>query len=146
MTTPLSDSDSNSENDYNENMIFTVQKICETDTSKSDNEAILQGYAHDAVPNILVVVYDSVISETVLGQNSKESKNSKKIEVISLSTFYTELRIENVPAVNFLIDSGCALNVLNVNTFNMLNKRNGGKLNLRKTKTKVLTYGKRHHL
>ena len=39
------------------------------------------------------------------------------------------------------MDTGSALNVLNLDTFNRINKNNDGEIKLIKTSTKVLTYG-----
>ena len=56
-----------------------------------------------------------------------------------LENFTTELVVENCK-VEFLIDSGSALNILNLKTFNKLNSKNS--LKLRKTDTRVLSENK----
>ena len=58
----------------------------------------------------------------------------------SLSQFEAVLKLESEP-VKFLVDSGSGINILNYETFCDLNSKIDRKLVLRKTKTKVITYG-----
>ena len=61
-------------------------------------------------------------------------------EVYCLNEFETTLCIEN-SYVDFLIDSGSALDIITLKTFDTLNSKLNKHLNLRVTKTKILTYG-----
>ena len=67
-----------------------------------------------------------------------EASINEQSNVNYLETFTIELVVENCK-VEFLIDSGSALNILNLKIFNKLNSKNS--LKLRKTDKRVLTYG-----
>ena len=57
-----------------------------------------------------------------------ESYLDNQTEIVnSLRKFYTKLTVENVKSEQFLINSGSALNVLNLHTFNRINKHSKNK-------------------
>ena len=74
------------------------------------------------------------VSELFSAESSvnKNNKSEEKFEV--------KLQVEK-QIVKFLIDSGAAVNILNIETFEMLNRKCEGKLILRKNNTKIVTYG-----
>ena len=59
--------------------------------------------------------------------------------VQTLPVFKRDLALEEI-SVRFLIDSGSAINIKNLETFNWIKKKNRN-LFLKQTKTKILTYG-----
>ena len=75
---------------------------------------------------------------TLYNQNSQDNK-TVRTEGMKKS-FDSVIRVENTQ-VNFLVDTGSSVNVLTNRTFQQLNKKLSGKLNLQKAKNNVVTYG-----
>ena len=69
-----------------------------------------------------------------------QEKARKQCLVKSERSFETFVQIEN-NKVLVLIDTGASINIMNSRTFDNLNKRLDKPLQLRKTDTKVVTYG-----
>ena len=67
------------------------------------------------------------------------SENSLQAPVLSINKFNVSIKIEKVP-VNVLIDSGSAINILNLSTFNAINRQSDKKLVIRETDTQIMTY------
>ena len=57
-----------------------------------------------------------------------------------LNIFERKILVKGVMKINFLIDSGSAINIINLATFQNLKKVNS-KLHLKTTKTKIVPYG-----
>ena len=62
------------------------------------------------------------------------------LQVNNLDIFERKILVEGVMKINFLIDSGSAINIINLATFQNLKKVNS-KLHLKTTKTKIVSYG-----
>ena len=67
------------------------------------------------------------------------SENSLQAPVLAINKFNVSVKIEKVP-VNVLIDSGSAINILNLSTFNAINRQSDKKLVIRETDTQIMTY------
>lgn len=67
------------------------------------------------------------------------SENSLQAPVMSINKFNVSLKIENMP-VNILIDSGSAINILNVSTYNAIDRQSDKKLVIRETDMQIMTY------
>ena len=80
------------------------------------------------------VVFTSQTDE----QNS--STENRAVVVNSISQFYATVNVEGIE-IKTLIDTGSSLNILNQKTFEKINHKLKGKLTLKKTSTKVITYG-----
>ena len=62
------------------------------------------------------------------------------LQVNNLDIFERKILVEGVMKINFLIDSGFAIIIINLTTFQNLKKVNS-KLHLKTTKTKIVPYG-----
>ena len=74
--------------------------------------------------------------------NNLECTSEMYAYVNSIEKFNVTVSVEKQP-IRLLIDSGAGINVMNINTFNSINRKlkDNNKISLRKTKTKLLTYG-----
>ena len=61
------------------------------------------------------------------------------LQINNLDNFERKILVEGVMKINFLIDSGFAINIINLTTFQNLKKVNS-KLHLKTTKTKIVLY------
>ena len=124
---------SNSDSDSNENAIFSIMN----DTSDSTVYKNMKAIVND-IPMSRSVVENNF---TTVSEPESIANESPIVQVVnSLSKFKVELNVETSHPVQFLIDSGSALNILTFDTFNKINNTNGN-LTLRKSATTVLTYG-----
>ena len=124
---------SNSDSDSNENAIFSIMN----DTSDSTVYKNMKATVND-IPMSRSVVENNF---TTVSEPESIANESPIVQVVnSLSQFKVELNVETSHPVQFLIDSGSALNILTFDTFNKINNTNGN-LTLRKSTTTVLTYG-----
>ena len=67
------------------------------------------------------------------------SENFLQAPVLTINKFNVSVNIEKVP-VKILIDSGSAINILNLSTFNAINRQSDKKLVIRETDTQIMTY------
>ena len=81
---------------------------------------------------------DKLITQQTDTDESVLEDNSTAL-VQTLSVFKRDLALEGI-SVRFLIDSGSAINIINLETFNRIKKKNRN-LFLKPTKTRILTYG-----
>ena len=86
----------------------------------------------------------NIIDNTEKGENFKQHEKlfatGQTEGKIQQQDFKTKVFIEKT-RVELLIDTGASINVLNETTFARINKKLNNKLKLKRTKTKVVTYG-----
>jgi hypothetical protein len=66
-------------------------------------------------------------------------ENSLQAPVLTINKFSVSVKIEKLP-VKVLIDSGSAINILNLSTFNEINRQSEKKLVIRETDIQIMTY------
>ena len=100
-----------------------------SDSSDSDNQNI------DCL-NIFT------LSDAKTVENNTDYEVRKPINHIK--RFYTRTTVEGKTSLDFLIDTGSAINIINLKSFDRINKQNGGHLKLKKTSTKIVTYASKN--
>ena len=128
-SSPISRSESDSDNG-----VFKIQALLpdvsdsQTFVEKNETrEPLVQKTDNDRLVTQQTDTDESVLrdSSTVLGQ--------------TMSVFKRDLALEGI-SMRFLIGSGSAINIIDLETFNQVKKKNRN-LVLKPTKTKILTYG-----
>ena len=142
MSTPTSSNDYSSDSDYG---VYTVNVYDEAiaQGQKSNNNFETEKNVCSDVP----ISHENFMSDNVLKSeiidSNIENQSDSVHNITSIKEFKTEITVENVHRVKFLIDSGSSVNIITLETFNKINKTNKGRLKLQKTKSKVLTYGEK---
>ena len=114
----------------------TLTAVTSNPNSDSDESVIFSIFNETNVYDYTVCDFNNpLLSNCVIPERSQG------VHVVnSLSKFKIDLKVESLYPVKFLIDSGSALNILTLKTFEQMNKKVNGNLTLRKSSTKVLTY------
>ena len=120
-----SDSSNSSDNNEDSMYLFTL-----FDYNKSEKPVCY------STENVITNSHDLKVNT-----ESLVTDNSVTAPVNSLNKFHAEVNVEGKTAVRFLIDTGSSLNILNKKTFQKINKNCNQNLKLRKTSTRVITYG-----
>ena len=123
-SSPISRSESDSDN-----KVFTIQALL-PDVSGSQSVFVEKNETKD--PLVQKTDNDKLITQQTDTEESVLRDNSTAL-------VQTLLALEGI-SVRFLIDSGSAINIINLETFNRIKKKNRN-LFLKPTKTKILTYG-----
>ena len=126
----ISRSESNSDNE-----VFTIQALL---PDASDSQKVFAKKNDMKEPFVQKTDNDKLITQQTDTDESVLKDNSTAL-VQTLSIFKRELALEGI-SVRFLIDSGSAINIINLETFYQIKKKNRN-LFLTLTKTKILTYG-----
>ena len=123
-------SESSDNNDDENSYLFTLFD------SENPDEFMSYSTENDMIHKSLKVSAESLVTAP-----AKYSTHAEVAPVNSISKFHAEIKVEGHTAVRFLIDTGSSLNILNKKTFDKINKNCKGTLKIRKTSTKVITYG-----
>ena len=123
-SSPISRSESDSDN-----KVFTIQALL-PDVSGSQSVFVEKNETKD--PLVQKTDNDKLITQQTDTEESVLRDNSTAL-------VQTLLALEGI-SVRFLIDSGSAINIINLETFNRIKKKNRN-LFMKPTKTKILTYG-----
>ena len=116
------------------NLVTTSPSFLESD---SDSDDLLEVFAVDNLFK-LDETTDVTNHDIASDMQSKQDSVSQKA-VNYINDFQRNIIAEGVK-VNFLIDSGSAINIININTFQKLKRKNNS-LHLKPTKTKIVAYG-----
>ena len=127
---PISRSESDSDNE-----VFTIQALL---PDVSDSQKVFVEKNDTKEPLVQKTDNNKLITQQTDTDESVLKDNSTAL-VQTLSIFKRDLALEGI-SVRFLIDSGSPINIINLETFNQIKKKNRNSF-LKPTKTKILTNG-----
>ena len=127
-SSPISRSESDSDNE-----VFTIQALL---PDVSDSQKVFVEKNDTKEPLVQKTDNNKLITQQTDTDESVLKDNSTAL-VQSLSIFKRDLALEGISVI-FLIESGSAINIIKLETFNRIKKKNQN-LFLKPTKTKILS-------